>query len=519
MKFNSAFISSLLIFSISQIAICADAWAEKQEKPERWFEIEVILFKQLSNKALLKEQFFDHVTSSNLPNYQQSFDILTPYLQPSLTRIKQFVPLCGEKNEQHRYLESLQQVNSPFPEQMQLIEQVAMFNMPDFSEALYASEEDEYVEKAIQEDVYEDIDDDKTASFEVTQVLISNNNEIIEEATFEEPEVIEDTSSIFDLQKEELAKPIFSTQNICVISQNEFENLFNEEQLTGFDIDSFGVDLLPTKLNAAGSHNGDSPYLIADQSLLLKDINQRLRWSKEFKPLLHFGWRQVGITKKKSIPLKLFAGEHLAYEYQQALSDYQREVEEEKAIEQNLLEQLTQAQNFTQIAEQNIATLDDKKSVLAQQNQQALNELFAHIEHLNNGPLDKNTINATLNNIDTQSLEDILSTTNTNNQELAINPPPNEPLQSWFLDGFFKVHLDRFLYITADFNVLNQNQVKTPNQGDENKDVKLINFSQNKRVISGEIHYFDHPYIGMIVQIRRFDPTKPADEAVTQAIK
>ena len=67
--------------------------------------------------------------------------------------------------------------------------------------------------------------------------------------------------------------------------------------------------------------------------------------------------------------------------------------------------------------------------------------------------------------------------------------------------------------------MLNQNQVKTPNQGDENKDVKLINFSQNKRVISGEIHYFDHPYIGMIVQIRRFDPTKPADEAVTQAIK
>mgnify|MGYP000673678348 FL=1 len=47
----------------------------------------------------------------------------------------------------------------------------------------------------------------------------------------------------------------------------------------------------------------------------------------------------------------------------------------------------------------------------------------------------------------------------------------------------------------------------------------MASFKQDRRVISGEIHYFDHPDIGMIVQIRRFDPSKPADEAVTQAKK
>jgi hypothetical protein len=46
---------------------------------------------------------------------------------------------------------------------------------------------------------------------------------------------------------------------------------------------------------------------------------------------------------------------------------------------------------------------------------------------------------------------------------------------------------------------------------------EVITFKQSRKVITGEIHYFDHPYIGMIVQIRRFDPTKPADQAVTQA--
>ncbi len=48
---------------------------------------------------------------------------------------------------------------------------------------------------------------------------------------------------------------------------------------------------------------------------------------------------------------------------------------------------------------------------------------------------------------------------------------------------------------------------------------KVISFKQDRRVITGEIHYFDHPHIGMVVQIRRFDPSKPADEAVSQSKK
>ena len=40
---------------------------------------------------------------------------------------------------------------------------------------------------------------------------------------------------------------------------------------------------------------------------------------------------------------------------------------------------------------------------------------------------------------------------------------------------------------------------------------KAIRFKQDRRVISGEVHYFDHPYMGMIVQIRPY--TKPEPEA------
>lgn len=70
-----------------------------------------------------------------------------------------------------------------------------------------------------------------------------------------------------------------------------------------------------------------------------------------------------------------------------------------------------------------------------------------------------------------------------------------EPLSYWELDGLFKIHLRHYLYITADFDV---------NEKLPNGDIESARFSQFKRVISGEIHYFDHPRMGMIVQIRKY---------------
>ncbi len=119
MKFNSAFFFLLLIFISLQLFTNKNACAAKGVKAERWFEIEVILFKQLNDKAALKEQFPDKLNATKLPKYRHSFDLLNPYLQPNLARIKQFATLCGEQDAQHIFLDSLQKVSTPFPEQMQ----------------------------------------------------------------------------------------------------------------------------------------------------------------------------------------------------------------------------------------------------------------------------------------------------------------------------------------------------------------------------------------------------------------
>ncbi|WP_372760689.1 peptidoglycan binding protein CsiV [Pseudoalteromonas sp.] len=73
---------------------------------------------------------------------------------------------------------------------------------------------------------------------------------------------------------------------------------------------------------------------------------------------------------------------------------------------------------------------------------------------------------------------------------------PAEPLSKWELEGLFKIHLRHYLFITASFDISQQL---------ENGEIESARFSQFRRVISGEVHYLDHPRMGMIVQIRKFN--------------
>jgi len=445
MKLSVRFFSSLYVLLL---CVSVGVSATQVNKTERWFEIEVILFKQLSDKKLLKEQFPDNISSVNLPQYKKHFDLLTPYLQPNLSGIKQFIPLCGKKDAQNIFLESLQKINTPFSDAITAIEHIDNFIMPELT--------------------------------------------------------AKQSALAFDLHKKELASPLFSTQNICIISRSDIKEVFSGEQLTNFQLDAFDVEALPAKLNASGTHFKNSPYLIANDSLKLADIKQRLQWSKEFKPLLHFGWRQVGVTRDKAIPLKLFAGQHLNNQYQKALNDHQSAID--NAIP---AEQLT-FQKFNNIEQQEV------DGVSTEIKQQQFTQLFNDLKSVESAD-----INSLIGDIELQTFDELTTINEANMsdyKQLNVGSPPKEPLQPWFLDGFLKVHLDHYLYITADFNILGQSLIKSTDNDSDKVDIRVINFSQNKRAITGEIHYFDHPYVGMIIQIRRFDPSKSKENAVTQVV-
>jgi hypothetical protein len=481
MKLRVGFLSSLYI-SLLCASVSGSALAAQAEKPERWFEIEVILFKQLGNNGVLKEQFPDNISSVSVPQNKKHFDLLTPYIQPNLSGVKQFLPLCIDE-ESNIYLESLQEVNTPLSNALKAISHLDSLSIPEVTS---------------------------------NQVEL-NNYQHLPSSDNSYKALMTQRKASFDLHNKELASPLFSTQSICIIRRIELEGLLSDEQLVNLQVDSFNVEALPSKLNASGAHLSDSPYLIANESLLLADIKQRLQWSKEFQPLLHFGWRQVGVTRDKAIPLKLFAGEHLNNQYQQALSDYQYKINEAKQTEQFVSQEFNSFEQETVDAKTSeVEKEKHSKEQYAVIKQQKITQLFNELNII-----DSSNINNLISDIEQQTVEELIVSNEKSQDEgdlLNIATPPLVPIQPWFLDGFFKVHLDHYLYITADFNVLSQSLDKSINDVTDKTNMKVINFSQNKRAITGEIHYFDHPYIGMIVQIRRFDPSKPKDEAVSQVI-
>ncbi len=105
--------------------------------------------------------------------------------------------------------------------------------------------------------------------------------------------------------------------------------------------------------------------------------------------------------------------------------------------------------------------------------------------------------------------------------------------KKWAIDGNFKIYLDHYLFIDSQLIVREKTmqapvkvqtarlddlavvdsengvQIINPNvevaKFDNNPQVviKEVLFDQNRRLKSGEIHYLDHPLMGIIVQIRK----------------
>lgn len=526
-------ISSCLTTSLSMMAFSSLA-AEKN--PPRWFEIEVILFQQLGDKALIKEQFNNAVA---LPKYKRSFDLLSPYLQPDISSLKQKLTMCASKSQLFSAPDSINYARI-IPES-ELIQSEPLFGEKSLSEIssqalpLDDNRFDEFIIGSIEPTDALDAaniqklvnDQQEITNQEQITLDIKPLNEDTEDAfvsmlSAKQIKLISDAEDYFEQQAIPSYQSYPNTQNdsLCQIPYSEFAQLLSPVQLNTFKLHGFPVEKTPKVISASGHRNDTTPYLINKDSLLLGDMITRLRWSKNFRPLMHLGWRQIGITRTKAVPMQFFAGQHLQNNYQQALNGYQQALvlQENEVVKANLMQMATTEQPVDN------EQVENNEELISSSSEQVFSAKLAAL--INQAQqLDSSDTESLINqlgqgielNLATESSTDV-SSDMANPQSLLLAPLP--PVQPWELAGLFKVHLDHYLYITADFNIA----VEDTSVGENTKQTALpqykqVNFSQNRRVISGEVHYFDHPYIGMIVQIRRFDPTKPDDEAVSQAVR
>lgn len=506
-----------LVLLSSALILSQPTSAAGKNKGDRWFEMEVILFSQLGDKALLKEQFPEH---TDLPNYNHVIDLLGPYLSPDISDLKQKLPHCDKPEypvslvekavstitEQPLYIEK------SLSELAQLVEnESAESHSSTTDRASYFSDGTATFDSSLTDGniADESIADESIENSLAIENLAQQQNSAADltiqtqaselESVLSPRELAQRTQLLAQAQEEFSPTPLSYSnvsasfdKGLCTISVEQF-NQYNQQGL--FDnYSAFNIDKVPATINNHEDIYTNNDYLLDAESLKLHDIVKQLTRSKNFKPLMHFGWRQKTKTKRLAVPLKILAGENYAYHYQQALQQYQQQLEQaqtqEEMLNKALFEQSMQGEEIS------------PQALKQQAINQRLQQLIVKVPNL---PTDTENL---FNEIerDESTTQELLSSK-------SVLAAPIKPPQDWTIEGFLKVEVDFYLHITADFNIMNMSlaqlatqQLLPSNKGVDSKEstsaqLTTVNFKQDRRVRSKEIHYFDHPYMGMIIRI------------------
>lgn len=210
------------------------------------------------------------------------------------------------------------------------------------------------------------------------------------------------------------------------------------------------------------------PYLAEADALQLRDIAAKIQRRSGSTLLLHTSWRQAPVTERRAIASRWFAGQNFSSQF-----DYWGQPRLPAAADEGM--PATEAVDMMTISSDS----------------QPGNELLSNIEQL----LQQLTANAQLPE---HAAAPITAVSEQNTALVSL------PDQVWQLDGLFKLHLDHYLFVNTEFNLRLPQQDK----------LQTVYVRQSRRVISGEIHYLDHPYLGIVLQIRRFEP--PQEEDIEQ---
>ena len=514
---------AILLITLTSWLFCYAAQAKPSaalasSMQARWFEIEVILFKQNVSMQGSHEQF----TALKTPKKTDSIDLLSPFLQTDISRLKQFLSSCDNSQNSNVTFDLPQTFNHS----------TLNFNLnrhqsqPNKPEPLFS------------------LDDELLNTFKLDNVAkleANGGNQFANTSSYNQH---------LD----------FTPETFCINNRNITSQL-TAEQLWGGNFDSLPVGKLPATISGIeqwqDNSNGEitwaskKPYLINESSLKLKTIAARLRRSRDYNSVLHLGWRQIGASKNAAKPFRLFAGENLyddylqknqqfTYQTMQMQGDDSTEfntsmVKSQQRKQQQLAKIFSNLKTINATLQKPLVTLPAAESTQSIENTESFANV-ADIDSPSTSP-ELTALSAASSNVEkplysNQDIDLIVGQLSSNSlsnnaaasSENAAKPiPPSKPLQPWSIDGLFKIHLNHYLFINTEFTVIDpqyqakQQALKQLHGADFSEENGIITFKQTRKVITGEIHYFDHPYMGMIVQIRRFDPTKPASEAVTQA--
>ncbi|WP_448568433.1 CsiV family protein [Thalassotalea ganghwensis] len=472
---------------------------------ERWFEVEVILLSQLSDKSSLKEEFSDKTA---LPRVRKPVDLIKQHLHNGIAELKQKLPFCQQTNQLVPFYSQAKQPTLFELKTLNELEQTAAFanvtqvKVRDELDPLSSHEsetattqQDDFFDRVLTEKE-KMLNEDAESLAQPINAVNTVSEEPIAPLTQDQLALLSQAEQYFHAKKFPFSDIETHQHLLCRITAAEFEQLEVDEN--HYSYLGYTINTVPEKISAYEYLFSNSPYLLNEYSFELNDIVTQLKRSKNFKPLLHIGWRQPVSSRRKAIPITLYAGDNLTADYLQKLENYQTQVAfKHTADESNNLNSL---EGIGGINSSNTLSSEQPKT----EQQIKLDLLFSQLSTPINT---QSQLIAALSSLD--SINSVMG----NNQAMMPLSPP----QPWYLDGLMRIYINdnNRLNIIADFNIANvtlaEQATKALALGNP-EEIKSIPFRQHRQVISTEIHYFDHPYMGMIVQIRRHKRPEPSSE-------
>lgn len=284
-------------------------------------------------------------------------------------------------------------------------------------------------------------------------------------------------------------------------------------------------DTLPLRYSTLLRQDTQNAYLLPKSELTMRKMSRSIHRRRGISVMSHFAWRQHVPFGRDSAPdFRIMAGKNYSNEFSfegyplithedGTTSDYVSQIQGEQSETASSVNKSTV--NKSSVNSGSVELIQDINTALAALDGTPLVGENANVESsVGESPVGKTTENTAANIL------------------LVPNVPAElTPEQVWELDGVFKVYLQyigRVPYLHIDSrvnfrqpmlmdeqqfpeplqsllreNLLNQNSTlqtaSTPRYF-----LKPYHFQQLRRVVSRQIHYFDHPMFGMVVQIRRY---------------
>jgi len=561
-------LSSILVgTSVFSFAVMAND-SDAEQKPERvpteelvegikssdgrWFEVEVIIFERTDAKQV-RETFEQPVPVLTQKNQWYFFDHI---FNPDLDHYLRFLPNCNQeldpierlKTAREQYIDVLAVPETEDeselyaqPPRFEDINEINEFN--DLGPINAATENTENVRTDIDplDTPFEPDPSDEVETFDLASTSVSEDDpqstvdeinqseqpiQLAEnpfEETFSEL-LINQTPEVFWNEFQYYQTVVSSNwqfdKNLCLTANESLPSFWSwyldtpdSELALNQDVSYQEMVSRPTGPDFDDFHD---VYLIAPQNLQLLEQYEKLVKNKSTKPLLHMGWRQPGLSKSRAKPVYIKAGTNFTGTFSYDGNPVIKNEEPDESKNQ-------EAKN------------GNSTEGLALNNDQQLNKP------------EQDKVEQFMNKLQSGAVVDF------KNNKLIMPSVESMPEETWQLDGYITVHLNHYLFLDAEFNFrehetksldpdeyLDQldllvevgEQPKTELQGEledavviskinqqtgfeENNEFQLDDkvqyeylknypFKQNRRTYSGDLHYLDHPKIGVLFQIRKY---------------